>query len=82
MPGAARKCQEQHENARSSTKMPGSAAKTSMLKRAHDHHPRWPFVTHPPSRVSTWSRQLALRGRVVNAEKRRFSFSSMVVLPC
>ena len=75
MPGAARKCQEQHENAR-------SAAKTSMLKRAHDHHPRWPFVTHPPSRVSTWSRQLALRGRVVNAEKRRFSFSSMVVLPC
>ena len=64
-------------------KMPGSERqKRSCLNAAHDHHPRWPFVTHPPSRVSTWSRQLALRGRVVDAEKRRFSFSSMVVLPC
>ena len=66
MPGAARKCQAQ---------------KRPCLNAAHDHHPRWPFVTHRPSRVSTWSRQLALRGRVVDAEKRRFRFSSMVRAP-
>jgi hypothetical protein len=47
--------------------MPGSRQKRPCLNAAHDHHPRRPFVTHPPSRVSTWSRQLALRGRVVDS---------------